>query len=92
MTVSSVVLVMQAKRYSFEDENKKKVKGCKVMYCENLDSVEKDNSKGVEVHTANVEYEVYDTLATLPGYYECHFDMIPTAKGSKLVPKAFNFV
>lgn len=74
-------LVLNAKRYSFANDDGEKVEGTTLQYLEPAELVAEENRRGAEVMTITAPVEFYDQLPTLPGLYDLGFRQRPGKNG-----------
>lgn len=95
MEFTSVVTVLSARRYSFADEENpgRQVEGCKIEYVEDWKGQEKQNSKGVDVFSATIDYQDFESLMSLPADYDATFSVSKNGKGQPVLHvEALSFV
>lgn len=87
MEFSSVVTVLSARRYSFADEEKKgrQIEGCKIEYVDDWSGHEKQNSKGLDVFSATIDYADFEQLTALPADYDATFSVSKNSKGQPVL-------
>lgn len=74
-------LVLNAKRYSFANDDGEKVEGTTLQYLEPSEAVEEANRRGAEVMTITAPVDFYDQLPSLPGLYDLSFRQRPGKNG-----------
>lgn len=82
------VNVLTVSRYSFEDDNKRKIEGTKIMY--EGSNVSTDTKKGVEVLQLNSDSSrSFEDFTQVPGKYDIEFELKPGMNGQvKMVYKS----
>ena len=74
-------LVLNAKRYSFANDDGEKAEGTTLQYLEPGELVAEENRRGAEVLTITAPVDFFDQLPTLPGLYDMHFRQRPGKNG-----------
>lgn len=74
-------LVLNAKRYSFANDEGEKVEGTTLQYLEPGELVAEENRRGAEVLTITAPVDFFDQLPTLPGIYDLNFRQRPGKNG-----------
>lgn len=74
-------LVLNAKRYSFSNDDGEKVEGTTLQYLEPGELVAEENRRGAEVLTITAPVDFFDQLSTLPGLYDLNFRQRPGKNG-----------
>lgn len=82
----SKILVLNVKKYDFENDKKQNIKGGKIAY---LASNVKPNQNmiGLPIVESSVSYEVADSISEemLPGYFELEMETTINGKGQAVV-------
>jgi hypothetical protein len=74
-------LVLNAKRYSFSNDDGEKVEGTTLQYLDPEETVQEANRQGVEVMTISAPLDFYEQLQVLPGLYDLGFKQRPGKNG-----------
>lgn len=74
-------LVLNAKRYSFANDDGEKVEGCTLQYLEPGELVQEENRRGAEVLTITAPLDFYSQLTMIPGLYDLNFRQRPGKNG-----------
>lgn len=74
-------LVLNAKRYSFKNDDGEQVEGTTLQYVEPGELVQEENRRGAEVLTLTAPVDFFNQLATLPGLYDLGFRQRPGKNG-----------
>jgi len=74
-------LVLNAKRYSFKNDDGEQVEGTTLQYVEPGELVEEENRRGAEVLTITAPVDFFGQLHTLPGLYDLAFRQRPGKNG-----------
>lgn len=74
-------LVLNAKRYSFANDNGEKVEGTTLQYLDPEEVVTEENRCGVEVMTITAPLDFYEQLTQVPGLYDLGFKQRPGKNG-----------
>ena len=74
-------LVLNAKRYSFKNDDGEQVEGTTLQYLDPSEEVDEANRRGAEVLTITAPVKFFDELHTLPGLYELVFKQRPGKNG-----------
>jgi hypothetical protein len=74
-------LVLNAKRYSFKNDDGEQVEGTTLQYLEPGELVAEANRRGADVMTITASVAFYDQLPTLPGVYDLGFKQRPGKNG-----------
>lgn len=74
-------LVLNAKRYSFANDNGEKVEGTTLQYLDPEEVVTEENRRGAEVMTITVPLDFYEQLTQVPGLYDLGFKQRPGKNG-----------
>lgn len=74
-------LVLNAKRYSFNNDDGEKVEGTTLQYLDPSEEVQELNRRGAEVLTITAPVDFFDQLHTLPGIYDLAFKQRPGKNG-----------
>lgn len=74
-------LVLNAKRYSFKNDDGEQVEGTTLQYLEPGELVDESNRRGAEVLTITAPVDFFDQLPTLPGVYDLGFRQRPGKNG-----------
>jgi hypothetical protein len=74
-------LVLNAKRYSFANDDGEKVEGTTLQYLDPEEIVQESNRQGLEVMTISAPLGFFDQLHTLPGAYDLSFKQRPGKNG-----------
>jgi hypothetical protein len=74
-------LVLNAKRYSFKNDDGEQIEGTTLQYLEPGELVAEVNRRGADVMTITAPVDFYDQLSTLPGVYDLGFKQRPGKNG-----------
>lgn len=74
-------LVLNAKRYSFKNDDGEQVEGTTLQYLDPTEDVQEVNRRGVEVLTITAPVDFFDQLHTMPGTYDLTFKQRPGKNG-----------
>lgn len=74
-------LVLNAKRYSFANDEGEKVEGTTLQYLDPEEVAQEVNRQGLEVMTISAPLDFFDQLHTLPGVYDLGFKQRPGKNG-----------
>jgi hypothetical protein len=74
-------LVLNAKRYSFKNDDGELVEGTTLQYLDPEEEVQEANRRGAEVLTITAPVDFFDQLHTLPGSYDLNFRQRPGKNG-----------
>jgi hypothetical protein len=74
-------LVLNAKRYSFANDEGEKVEGTTLQYLDPEETAQEANRQGVEVMTISAPLGFYEQLPALPGFYDLTFKQRPGKNG-----------
>lgn len=74
-------LVLNAKRYSFKNDDGEQVEGTTLQYLEPGELVAEENRRGAEVLTITAPVDFFGQLSTLPGLYDLNFRQRPGKNG-----------
>lgn len=85
--LSQIVTVLNARKYSFEDEKEKgrMVEGCKVDYVMDWDGDARQNFKGLDIMTATLDIADFDNLGPLPADCDVVFSVRAGRKGEPVL-------
>jgi hypothetical protein len=80
--MKSLIVLLNARRYSLIDEKTGQlIQGTKISYLQDFNPVVNANSRGCDVLTSTLPYQVFETLDEIPAYYEAEFVFRPDSKG-----------
>jgi hypothetical protein len=74
-------LVLNAKRYSFANDDGEKVEGTTLQYLDPEETVQEANRQGLDVMTISAPLDFYEQLPALPGVYDLTFKQRPGKNG-----------
>lgn len=85
-SITGVITVLSARRYSFSDEKGREVDGVKIYYVEDWSpDTEVQNCKGIQLFEASLPISVWERMSTQPADYDAKFDLVRGPKGKPLL-------